>query len=145
MCSCYTQTMRPCQFRIYAGVIASVQKPSTRLKVPEEEATQEPENGGADADEDVSDDDLLGPTEGRNATAPSETGGTTTTFNNYEMKKRLEDKTWARYQELLRQKDERVDFFLEKTEEATRIFFSSFYHDKGLLWLVLCRLESVGF
>ncbi len=139
--------MRPCQFRIYAGVIASVQKPSNRLKVPEEEAAQEPETGGADADEDedVSDDDLLGPTEGGHAAAPSETGGTTTTFNDNETKRRLEDKSWARYQELLRQKDERVDFFVEKTEEATRIFFSSFYHDKGLLWLVLCRLESMPF
>lgn len=139
--------MRPCQFRIYAGVIASVQKPSTRLKVPKEEATQGPEIGDADADadEDVSDDDLLDPTEGRDAAAPSETGGTTTIFNDYEMKRRLEDKSWARYQELMRQKDERVDFFLEKTEEATRIFFSSFYHDKGLLWLVLCCLESMVF
>ena len=128
--------MCPCQFRIYAGVIASVQKPSTRVKVPEEEATQEPETGGADggADGDVSDDDLLGPTESQHVVAPSESGGPITTSNDDEMNKRLGDKNWARYQELLRQKDERMDFFIEKTEEATKIFFSSFYHDKGLLW-----------
>lgn len=135
--------MCPCQFRIYAGVIASVQKPSSRLKLPDEEAAQEPETGGDD--EDVSDDDLLGPTESRDAAAPSESGGTKTTFNDDEMKRRMEAKNWARYQELLRQKDERMDFFVEKTEEATRIFFSSFYHDKGLLWLVLCRHKNMGY
>jgi hypothetical protein len=124
-------------------VIASIQKPSNRLKVPEEEGTQGPETG--DPDEGVSDDDLLDPTEGQHAAAPSEPGGTKTTFNDGEMKRRLESKNWSRYQELLRQKDERMDFFVEKTEEATRIFFSSFYHDKGLLWLVLCRLKSMGF
>lgn len=135
--------MCPCQFRIYAGVIASVQKPSSRLKLPDEEAAQEPETGGDD--EDVSDDDLLGPTESRDAGAPSESGGTKTTFNDDEMKRRMEAKNWARYQELLRQKDERMDFFVEKTEEATRIFFSSFYHDKGLLWLVLCHHKNMGY
>lgn len=119
-------------------MIASVQKPSTRLKVPEEEATQEPEAGGADAsadaDEDVSDDDLLGPTESQHVVAPSESGETMAISNDDEVNKRLADKNWAKYQELLRQKDERMDFFVEKTEEATKIFFSSFYHDKGLLW-----------
>ena len=134
--------MCPCQFRIYAGMIASIQKPSTRLKVPEEETAQEPETG--DPDDDVSDDDLLGTTEGQHAAASSESGGTKATFNDDEMKRRLADKNWAKYQELLRQKDERMDFFVEKTEEATRVFFSSFYHDKGLLWLVLCHLRGHG-
>ena len=132
-----------CQFRIYAGLIASIQKPSTRLKVPEEEGAQEAENG--DPDEGVSDDDLLGPTEGQNAAAPSESGGTRSTLNDEETKRRLEAKNWARYQELLRQKDERMDIFVENPEEATRIFFSSYYHDKGLLWLVLCRPSSLWF
>jgi hypothetical protein len=135
--------MCPCQFRIFAGVIATVQKPSPRPNVPEEEAAQEPETG--DADEDVSDDDLLGPTESRDAAPPDESGGTKTTSNDDETKRRLEAKNWARYQELLRQKDERMDFFVEKAEEATKIFFSSFYHDKGLLWSVLCRHMSMGF
>lgn len=123
-------------------MIASVQKPSTRLKLPDEEVSQEPETGGDE--EDVSDDDLLGPTESRDDAAPAESGGTKTTFNDDEMKRRQEAKNWARYQELLRQKDERMDFFVEKTEEATRIFFSSFYHDKGLLWLVLCLHKDMG-
>jgi len=124
-------------------VIATIQKPSPRLKVPEDEAAQEPETG--DADEDVSDDDLLGPTESQDAAAPSEPGGTKITFNDDEAKRKQEAKNWARYQELLRQKDERIDYFVEKTEEATRIFLSSFYHDKGLLWSVLCRDKSMRF
>jgi len=45
-----------------------------------------------------------------------------------------EAKKWAKYHELVRQKDERTDFFLERTEEAIKIFLSSFYHDKGLFW-----------
>lgn len=126
--------MCSCQFRIYSGVIASVQKPSSRLQVPEEEGAQQPDSG--DLDEGVSDDDLLNPTEGQHAAAPSESGGIKPTYNDDGTKKKLEAKNWARYQGLLRQKDERMDFFVEKPEEATKIYFSSYYHDKGLLWLV---------
>jgi len=141
MCFLHTLLMRSYQFRIYSGVIASVQKPSNRLQVPEEEGAQQPEAG--DPGEDVSDDDLLNPTGGQHAAAPSESGGIKTPFNDDETKKKLEAKNWARYQDLLRQKDERMDFFVEKTEEATRIYFSSYYHDKGLLWSVLYYLKSM--
>ena len=133
--------MCSCQFRIYAGVIASIQKPSTRLKVREEEGAQEP--GTRDPDDDLSDDDLLAPAEGQLAAAPPESSGTKTTSNDDEMKRSLEAKNWARYQELLRQNDERMDFFVDKTEQATKIFLSSHYHDKGLLWLVFSCLKSM--
>ena len=116
-------------------MITNIQKPSTRLKVREEEGAQEP--GAGDPDEDLSDDDLPAPAEGQLAAAPPESGETKTTSNDDEMKRSLEARNWARYQELLRQNDERMDFFVNKTEQATKIFLSSFYHDKGLLWLVL--------
>jgi hypothetical protein len=127
--------MCSCQFRIYAGVIANFQKPSIPLKDHKEEGAQEP--GAGDPDEDLSDDDLPAPAEGQLAAAPPEPGETKSTSNNDEMKRSLEARNWARYQELLRQNDERIEFFVDKTEQATKIFFSSYYHDKGLLWLVL--------
>ena len=140
---CFTTLPKcSCQFRIYSGLIASIQKPSNRLQVAEEEDAQQPET--CDPDEDVSDDDLLNPTEGQHTAAASESGATKTTFKDDETKKKLEAKNWTRYQELLRQKDDRMDFFVEKTEEATRIYFSSYYHDKGLLWLVFYHLKAYG-
>jgi hypothetical protein len=123
----------PFQFRISTGAIASIEKPGPYLRVPEGKDAQGPETG--DPDEDLSDDDLLGPTEGQDAAAPSESGEINTTGNDDVPKSSIDPKKWARYQDLLRQKDDRMDFFVEKTEEATKTFFSSYYHDKGLLWL----------
>lgn len=40
------------------------------------------------------------------------------------------------YQKLLAAREERPYFWVNETEKATKIFFSSYFRDKGLMWYV---------
>lgn len=82
-------------------------------------------------DEDLSDEDLLNVE--ATAAAPEPTIQEEPPTSKIDTTK--VDRNQEKYEQLLAAREDRTDFWLKETEKATKIYFSSYYRDKGLMWL----------
>ncbi|KAH9912084.1 hypothetical protein B0H21DRAFT_828842 [Amylocystis lapponica] len=116
------------QFRLYVGIISSVHPPPSRKSMQMmREAEQEVEDDDADADPReqpvvVVDDEKTMPPAGAPRHAPHHKPDET-------------DEARELQREHFREaKDLCIDTFFNDTEKDVKVFFSSYYRDKGLIW-----------
>lgn len=126
------------QFRLYVGIISSIQPPPSKKRFPQEQTTQPDE-----ADDDEDDDEgmvlkkpavvVLDPE------AASEKRREEEEAANAERRKDLSEEAKAKIVKRHELKEARMDFFLNDPEMALMIFFSAHYRDRGLMWCVKLR------
>jgi hypothetical protein len=114
---------------LYVGLISGVKKPFGK-KTPKYEVDDErPLAEEPGLDEDLSDEDLLN----AEATAPKpdiQEEPLTSKIDDTKV-----DRDQEKYERLLAAREDRTDFWLKEPEKATKIYFSSYFRDKGLMWL----------
>lgn len=86
-------------------------------------------------EDEISDDDDLMKVD--NADSPDKVPGVTPDNEEEAKKPRISEKAARNeevYLDLLAKAEEKPEFWMNETEKATKIFLSSYFRDKGLLW-----------
>jgi hypothetical protein len=124
------------QFRLYAGIISGVKRPHLKKKSQYVDDNEGPEGPQSGPEDDISDEDLMG------------VDADPTTVSDEEPNKRDKDdvlnaRNEEAYQQLLAAREERPHFWVQETEKAVKVFLSSHFRDKGLMWYVKAALFTI--
>ncbi|PVF95525.1 hypothetical protein CPB86DRAFT_738689 [Serendipita vermifera] len=122
------------QFRLYTGVITGVKAPPKgKKRVIYEEDDNRPGAEEPGIESDISDEDLMAPVEGANKTEEQEEEAPEEEPDSLE-EAAIKQVNEERYQRLLSLAEERPLFWISDPEKATKIFLSSHFRDRGLMW-----------
>ncbi|KIM25869.1 hypothetical protein M408DRAFT_330875 [Serendipita vermifera MAFF 305830] len=116
------------QFRLFTGILSGVRRPNPQQKSHYVDDNENPNDNNGGPDNDSGDDDLIDGIEEPVILSDEEPSE----------REKEDEKKAAReeelYQKLLALRDERTQFWVQEPEKATRIFLSSHFRDKGLMW-----------
>lgn len=123
-------------FRLYIGIISYIPQPGGRLKPRPQEEEEEDE----DDDEDAPSSSKVEVVDEGEARARFERKLQQEAEERRKNSPLTDEQYQARLEKRKDMKDNRMDFFFDDMEMAMKIFFSSHYRDKGLMWdRVRCR------
>ncbi|KAG8818182.1 hypothetical protein FRC17_010911 [Serendipita sp. 399] len=129
------------QFKIYIGVLTGVKKPQKSRRptysdddedapLPEKQGNLEQRDGGDEEDDVDDDDEVMHPEPAVDLSAFS--------AKEKEQKEQLRGERMTKntdtYHRLRSLAEERTDYWISDPETATKIFLSSYFRDRGLMW-----------
>ncbi|CCL98262.1 uncharacterized protein FIBRA_00256 [Fibroporia radiculosa] len=121
-------------FRLYVGIISSIQPPASRKRLQQMQAAQ----AAADADEDDDDDDdfaTVEPQERQVAMVDEQQARAIVDERLAQTKMpQMDEERQLRRENFREAKESRMDAFFNDTETNIKIFLSSHFRDKGLIW-----------
>ncbi|KZT71530.1 hypothetical protein DAEQUDRAFT_763755 [Daedalea quercina L-15889] len=119
-------------FRLYIGLISSIQPPPGNRRMKQMQQQLAEAEGGGESDDD-SDDAMDGnPKPEKEVAIIDEERAQDEKLRNVPPKRGVF--TDERREDFHETKDQRMDLFFDDTEFSLKVFFSSYFRDKGLIW-----------